>query len=366
MSKKPIDPEDYLTKDKIGSGTPNEWLEERLGTLSGKHVYELCLFDIYQQTRKLFIQNKTHDDQKSIVHLYSVKSEIIRYALPRDIEWKKYVDTAHGNLIAKPILDSDFYYRMMAFKLFLLNTREVGRFTDFHFVNSVLKPFPKKNKTERSRAKLLFLQQVDFWVMHHLDTQMCEPRTAISTAVFDWVSDKIGSFTEEELVKFYEYEFSPRRKFGVAGVNESQLKHQYAGCDDETLRAYFNMLKNPATDDGKPFASDVTIEYLLHTWFGVGEPVEFPEGEHVYASIEEMAFFFKAFQDRFQIHKHPTKKKVTQKQIVNFLYQNLSDIFRDNSSETVYRKFTDFADKGYNPNLDWKKNESLKDIIGYK
>lgn len=363
ISSTPKDPEDYLTPEIVGNGTPKEWIDERLKGISGKHIYELCLFETYQQTKKYFKNNQTLEEYESVQHLYSIKSEIIRYALPNDIEWRQYVIKLHGNLIVKPLLNSDLYFRMMAFNLFLLDEREVGRFMDFQFVHAVLKPFPRKNTEESQSAKIKFLQQVNLWVIHLLDTQLSTRKKDVSDAVFHWIDNIIQSFTEEELVQFYDYEFSQARTFGMTEKVETALKPQYAGCNDETLRAYFSMLSTASTKDGMPLVSEKAIDYLLHVWFGVGQPVEFPEGEVVYVTIEEMAFFLKGFLYAFQIHKDPTRKSVTQKQLVNFLYQNLGEIFGNNEKETVYRRFSYFAGRGENPELDWKKQKHLKDLI---
>jgi hypothetical protein len=203
-------------------------------------------------------------------------------------------------------------------------------------------------------------------VTRFLDTKMSPHRKEISDAVFSWVDKQISELSEDELIEFHEYKFSPPTKFGLAGKLAAPLKPQHAGCDEETLRAYFRMLLNTSTYEGKPFASEKTVNYLLHEWFGVGEAVEFPEGEHVHFSIEEFAFFFKGFLDRFQIHKDRNRSAVTQKQLVDFLFQNLEDVFEDKSKGTVYHKFSTLAKKGYNPNLDWKRNEHLKALIERK
>lgn len=57
-NKLPLDPEKYLTVEKIGIGTPDGFIDERLGSVSGKHTYELCLFETYQQTEKRFKENQ--------------------------------------------------------------------------------------------------------------------------------------------------------------------------------------------------------------------------------------------------------------------------------------------------------------------
>ncbi|MDB4656024.1 hypothetical protein OAE48_04165 [Flavobacteriales bacterium] len=366
MSTLPHDPEEYMTIEFIGIGTRDGLVEERIGETSGKHQYEVCLFETYQQTKKFFSNSTEVEKHKQLEHLYRIKSDILRYAVPRELAWKHYVNTTSGNLIIKPLLDSDLYFRMMAFNLFLLPAREVKRFMDFQFVHAVLKPYPSKSKDKRIESKIQFLRQVNLWVMHLLDNQLAVHREEVSNEVFSWVDAQISQFSEKELIQFHEYEFSSIRKYGISEDLMSPLKPQYAGCDDEILRAYFKMLSDASTIDKKPLVSETAIDYLLYSWFGVGKHIEFPMNEKVYVTIEEMAFFFKGFLDKFQIHTDQTRRAVTQKQIVDLLYQNLSEIFRDNSKDTVYRKFSAFSNKGQNPDLDWKKNDDLKALIGHQ
>jgi len=362
MKEKPIDPETFLTEETIGWRTPNPTIEKRIGEVSGKHNFELCMIETYRQTKKFFLNQPEIDESEKQKHLYNIKTEILHYCIPSKIDWKKYLNgDEQGYLIVKPNSKSDIYYRFLAYNLFLLEPWQCSRFLDFHLVHCVMNPSREKVNS-RVKLKIDFIQYLDYHVTYQICETMALKRDDIVNELIAWNRKQMDLFTEEELTKFYEYKFDPQTGQNINRMASGQTQAKYAGCDETLLKKYFGLLLNSQFDDGTPFMPENSINFLLWNWFGIGNPQN--ESElFVYVTLEQLVYFFREFLHNFQIHKSPDRKKITQKELINLAYRFLPGVFGENSTSTVYKKFTDLAEKGSHPSLDWRNNEELVQAI---
>jgi hypothetical protein len=358
MKEKPVDPETFITEESISWQTPNPAIEKRLDEYSGKHNFEVCLLQTYLLTETFFLKYPEIDEPVKQKHLYSIKEQILHYCIPSKIDWKKLLGRhADGHLIVKPNSKSDIYYKFLAYNLFLIEKRMVSRFLDFQLVQCVLKPFEGKPAQLRE-VKFEFFKRIDFLVLHMIDNNMGFHQKDISDEVCYWVRSHMDKFTEKDLIEYYEYEFDPNHKFGLNLNQINRQKPQYAGCDKVLLKAYFQLLSKPSSKKPKLFIPKNVVDYLLNRWFDVGNETEPPKDSFA-ISLEQMVFFFREFVVHFQVSSRKDVKSVNQKQLINFLYQDVPDLFGILESNTVYRKFKTYADDGYHEGLDWKQSKVL-------
>jgi len=222
---------------------------------------------------------------------------------------------------------------------------------------------PSREKVNsRVKLKIDFIQYLDYHVTYQICETMALKRDDIVNELIAWNRKQMDLFTEEELTKFYEYKFDPQTGQNINRMASGQTQAKYAGCDETLLKKYFGLLLNSQFDDGTPFMPENSINFLLWNWFGIGNPQN--ESElFVYVTLEQLVYFFREFLHNFQIHKSPDRKKITQKELINLAYRFLPGVFGENSTSTVYKKFTDLAEKGSHPSLDWRNNEELVQAI---
>lgn len=361
MRNKPTDPESYLTEELLSSRSPSDTVEQRLGSVSGKHQYESCMIKTYRLTKKYLDNRIVIPESERLKHLYALKAEILHYCIPHKLNWKDLINDGLGNLIVKPNYKNDIYYRYLAFNLFLIEPRQVSRYLDFHLVHAVLKPFHSKSSSILT-VKQLFLKQVDFTVMHMIDNNMAIRQTEVSDAIYDWVRKEMDKFTADELLEYHDYAFDPSYKFGLQYNHDADVKPLYAGCSDELVVEYFNLLTNNS-DNGYPFMTKAVVRYLVCRWFGIGEDADPPQ-DIIHINTSQMVFFVREFFNHFQIHPQKEKRSLTQKEFFQMLEKDLPFLFVNVEASTLYKKINHYAKQGEHPKLDWRNSKKLSSSIG--
>lgn len=362
MSDKPTDPEEFLTEEVLGNRTPSDAVIQRLGPVSGKNQYEPCMIKTYRLTKKYLDNHPEIAENERLKHIYGLKAEILHYCIPHKLAWKELIDDGLGNLIVKPNYQNDIYYRYLAFNLFLIEPRIVSRFLDYQLVHAVLKPFNGK-PSKITKAKHVFLKQVDFMVIHMIDNNMAIHKAEVSDAISSWVRKEMDKFVEKELLAYHDYEFDPSYKFGLRNHISFKREPRYAGCSNDLAVEYFNLLSNKSNKKYR-FMSQPVIDYVLWNWFGIGDQPEMNDEDYVYLSITQLSFFIREFVSRFQIHPQKDRPKVSQKELIDLFEEDFPHLFENIEASTVYKKLNYYADKCEHSKLDWRNSKNLSSSIG--
>lgn len=362
MSDKPTDPESYLTEKTLGRRTPSEAIDQRLGPVSGKHQYESCLIQTHRLTKKYLDGHPDVPENERLKHIYGLKAEILHYCIPHKLDWRNLMDDGLANLVVKPNHQNDIYYRYLAFNLFLTEPRLVSRFLDYQLVHAVLKPFTGK-PSQITKAKQVFLKEVDFMVTHMIDNNMAIHQSTVSDGICAWVRKEMDKFEDHELIEYHDYEFDPNYKFGLQNHVGIQREPYYAGCSDELATEYFNLLSNNS-DKNTPFMSQPVIDYMLWNWFGIGDQPEMTDEDFTFINTTQLSFFIREFITRFQIHRLKDRPSVSQKELIHLFEEDFSHLFVNVEASTVYKKLNYYANKGEHPKLHWRNSKKLKSAIG--
>lgn len=362
MAQLKKDPESYFTTDKIGYMPKITGVDERLGSKVGFHEYELCLLRTYWNTEKYFKQNPTIDEVDAVNHLYSLKTDILRYCLPHGLDWKSLMVNKSGYLIVQPGYRFALYFRLMANNLFILDETLVSRFLDFHLVNAVLKF--KQSRTNAPKliddALISFLQEIDYFVIHSLQHEMPCSRAEIILRTTEWVRQRMDHLSEKLLVKYHEYEFnseSGSERHPYEQINQTVLQ---TGCPNHLVNTYFSLLKapNPEIKGIIPFVSEDKVKYIVKKWFCIGDETISDYNPIVTLTRPQLLFFLYQFKTYFC--KSRKKGTVENENMIRLAFDEFPELFEGITFKSQLDNFKRDASNGKHRSLDFRGFPDLR------
>lgn len=364
MAEQIEDPETYLTPDRVRYMPRMAGIEERIEGTIGFHQYELCLLRTYWRTQSYFGKQEVTDTVKVYNHLMSLKGDVLRYCLPRALDWQKLIQERQASLVITPDYRSGIYYRYLANNLLLTDDTLVTRFLDFHLVNSVLK-FKLSNDHSPNTiegAYTRFIQMVDFLVVFLLQNDVPIVRNGVIQEVKSWIRKQMDGFSESQLVAYHKYEFNSDANSERHPYEEIVHKSLNTGCPSETIKAYFLLLtrSNPEIRGIVPFVSEEKVSNILYKWFTVGENHETKPDPTITLSRPQLLFFLYQFKKFFC--RSRKKGMIQNEHLIRLAFDEFPDLFQGISFESQLDNFKRDALKGEHRSLDFMQSPDLKKL----
>ncbi len=345
-------------------------LDVRVGKVSGRHDYEICLKTLLKQV------NKSESNRTGVTEAVSfwrrrLLVSIIKACLDIGVSPEKHIGQGHGYIVVRPNVNSSIYLEYIALSIQLLPPWEVRPFLDFQLVHCHSGSASGANVSSKLRSGLSdsgfeFLRGLNHSTRHICHEFSVSDGNEAAEALCQWLTLQYDRMTFRELSKLHSYEWKEAATLRVLPGREN-VKHGSTttinpGCSIPYLQAFFSLFeRRPAGQKvGKYYVEPKRVRYILNKYFGVGEPVEFDPSIEPLVDRNQLCWFAMEFT------KHRPHRKtgcLTTQQLLEILYIELPEVFGRVAKSTIVSNYKTYAASADLRQLNWTSFPEVRTVV---